>query len=101
LAGVGNNEIKGALSEEELMGSVIDFLTTEIPDVDAEGIATVMRKVKPKNINTFCGFFRVFSALKLELVFGVDKFVCKASFSRSTFTNNQKLSLINVICFFF
>jgi hypothetical protein len=45
LAGVGDKKIEGAFGEEELMGGMVDFLATEIPDVDAEGVATGMGKV--------------------------------------------------------
>nr|WP_263972523.1 hypothetical protein [Pseudanabaena yagii] len=38
-AGIGNEEIEGALGEEILMGGVIDFLSTKVPDIDVELLA--------------------------------------------------------------
>ena len=101
LAGVGNEEIEGTLGEEELVGFTVDFLPPEVPDVDAEGIATGMRKVETENINTFSRFLGNSTALKLEFVFGVNKLISKASFSRSAFTNNNKLSFVDIISAFF
>jgi hypothetical protein len=53
LAGVGDEEVKRAFSEEELVGCMVDFLTAEVPDVNAEGVTAGVIEVEAKNIDPF------------------------------------------------
>ena len=46
LAGVSDEKIERPFREEKLVGCMVDFLASEVPEVDAEGVATGMRKVK-------------------------------------------------------
>ena len=57
LAGVSDEKIERSLGEEKLMGCMVDFLSPEVPDVDAEVIAAGMEEIETENINAFSGFF--------------------------------------------
>jgi hypothetical protein len=88
LASVGDEEVERAFGEEELVGSVVDFLATEVPDVDTEVITAEMVEVEMENINTFGGFFGGDTAFEFKYVVRVNKFISKTGFSGSTFTDN-------------
>jgi hypothetical protein len=76
LAGVRDEEIKGAFGEEELVGGMVDFLATEVPKIDAEGIAAGMGEVEAEYVDAFSRFFRSFSAFNSKFVTRIPKLLC-------------------------
>jgi hypothetical protein len=97
LAGVGDEEVEGAFGEKELVSGMVYFLSAEVPEVNAEGVAARMLEVKTEYINPFSGWFGGSAAFEFEDVVGVNQFVGKASFSGSAFTNYEELSFVIVI----
>jgi hypothetical protein len=87
LAGVGDEEVKGAFGEEELVGGMVDFLTAEVPKVDTEGVAAGVGEVEAEDVNTFSGFFGSQGAFEFKDVVRVDQFVGEAGFPSAAFAN--------------
>ena len=56
-AGVVYEGIDGAFGEEELMGLVVDFLSAEVPDVDAEGAIVFQGEEELNDVDAFSGLF--------------------------------------------
>ena len=70
------------------MGGVVDFLSTEVPEIDTERMTTGMAEIETKYLNSFGGFFRSSAALDLKSIARIPQFVSKTCFPGSTFTNN-------------
>ena len=70
------------------MRGVVDFLSAEVPDVDAKGFAVVW-ELPAADINAFGGEF-----LFLEFVVGVEEFFREGGFSGFTFADDEEFGLV-------
>ena len=90
-AAVGDEEVEGAIGEEELVGLVIDFLSAEVPNVDFVVFAVGTCEFPFEDVDAFGGGVFGFG---FKIVVGVDEFVGKTGFTRTAFADKNKFCFI-------
>jgi hypothetical protein len=98
-ATIDEENVEGALGEEELVGGVVDVLAAEVPEVDAEGGAIGEGEVPAVDFDAFGGFFGVVAVFEFEFVIGVLEFLGEGGFAGAAFADDQEFGFLEGLGF--